>query len=117
MHGLRGGVAEPGQVGRELLPRDWATPYPVSPTTDHLGALLMAPLNIAWLVQAWAALAATAYVVTARPALLGALVLVLLWAVFRNKASRDSRDTTEQATHDLYDQENANRDRSGDGSI
>ena len=25
--------------------------YPVSPTTDHLGALLMAPLNIAWICR------------------------------------------------------------------
>ena len=33
--------------------RDQASAYPVSPTTDHLGALLLAPLNIAWLLQAW----------------------------------------------------------------
>ena len=33
--------------GRELVPRDQAVAFPVSPTTDHLGALLMAPLNIA----------------------------------------------------------------------
>ncbi len=39
--------------GRELLPRDQATPYPISPTTDHLGALLLAPVNTAWLLQAW----------------------------------------------------------------
>ena len=38
--------------GRELLDRDHGVAYPVSPTTDHLGALLMAPLNIAWLIQA-----------------------------------------------------------------
>ena len=67
--------------GRELLAREQAVAFPVSPTTDHLGALLMAPLNIAWLVQAWAALAASAYVVTARPALLGSLLLVVLWLV------------------------------------
>ncbi|MDP3889606.1 hypothetical protein [Nocardioides sp.] len=47
--------------GRELLPREQAVAYPVSPTTDHLGALLMAPLNIAWLLQAWLLLGATAY--------------------------------------------------------
>ncbi len=41
--------------GRELLPRDYAVVFPVSPTTDHLGALLMAPLNIAWLLQAMVA--------------------------------------------------------------
>ena len=66
--------------GRELLPRDQAVAFPVSPTTDHLGALLMAPLNIAWLMQAWVVLAATAFVVG--PAgLLRAQVPVLLWLV------------------------------------
>ena len=45
------------------------------------------------------------------------LIIVILWAVLRNRASRGNRDRTERATHDLYDQENANRDRSGDGSI
>jgi len=45
------------------------------------------------------------------------LIIVILWAVFRNRASRGSVDKTEQATHELYDEENANRDRSGDGTI
>ncbi|MGH3508305.1 MAG: hypothetical protein ACRDO2_13995 [Nocardioidaceae bacterium] len=48
--------------GRELLPRDVGVSYPVSPTTDHLGALLMAPLNIAWLLQAFSMLGLVAYV-------------------------------------------------------
>ncbi len=52
--------------GRELLPREQAVAFPVSPTTDHLGALLMAPLNIAWLMQAWTLIGATAYVVEAK---------------------------------------------------
>ncbi len=47
--------------GRELLARDHAVAFPVSPTTDHLGALVMAPLNIAWILQAWTLLAAGAY--------------------------------------------------------
>jgi hypothetical protein len=47
--------------GRELLAHEHAVAFPVSPTTDHLGALLMAPLNIAWLLQAWFLLGATAY--------------------------------------------------------
>ena len=47
--------------GRELLPRDQGAPYPISPATDHLGALLLAPLNIAWLLQAWALLGSTAF--------------------------------------------------------
>lgn len=64
--------------GRELLPRDQAVAFPVSPTTDHLGALIMAPLNIAWLIQAWTVLAATAYVVGPHH-LLAAQLPVILW--------------------------------------
>ncbi len=64
--------------GRELLARDPATIHPISPTTDHLGALLLAPLNIAWLLQAWFLLGATAYAVG--PSLiLGAQVISILW--------------------------------------
>ncbi|WP_170286139.1 hypothetical protein [Nocardioides rubriscoriae] len=64
--------------GRELLARDPAAVFPVSPTTDHLGALLLAPLNIAWLLQAWLLLGVTAYGVGAG-ALAPAQVVVLLW--------------------------------------
>jgi hypothetical protein len=67
--------------GRELLPRDSGVAFPVSPTTDHLGALLMAPLNIAWLLQCWAVLGATSYAVGGRPTLVLALVPVVLWLV------------------------------------
>ncbi len=65
--------------GRELLPREQAVAYPVSPTTDHLGALLMAPLNIAWLLQAWVLLGATAYAIGARWTLVLAQLPVLFW--------------------------------------
>ncbi len=65
--------------GRELLPRDQAVAFPVSPTTDHLGALLMAPLNIAWLLQGWTVLGLTSYAVGARPTLPLALLPVFLW--------------------------------------
>ena len=47
--------------GRELVAREQAVAFPISPTTDHLGALLLAPLNIAWLLQAWILLGSTAY--------------------------------------------------------
>ncbi|MPZ95557.1 MAG: hypothetical protein GEU96_11775 [Propionibacteriales bacterium] len=66
--------------GRELLPRDEGVAFPISPTTDHLGALLLAPLNIAWLMQAWAILGATAYVV-GPSGLAAAQVTALLWLV------------------------------------
>jgi hypothetical protein len=65
--------------GRELLPRDQAVAFPVSATTDHLGALLMAPFNLAWLVQCWAVLAATSYSVGSRPTLVLAVLPVLVW--------------------------------------
>ena len=66
--------------GRELLNRDHGVAFPVSPTTDHLGALLMAPLNIAWLLQGWALLGSAAYALTPSRAL-PAQVIVLLWLV------------------------------------
>ncbi len=47
--------------GREVVPRDQTVAFPVSTTTDHFGALLLAPLNIAWIMQAWMLLGMTAY--------------------------------------------------------
>ena len=64
--------------GRELLSREHAVAFPVSPTTDHLGALLLAPLNIAWLIQAWVLLGATSYGVE-RGALLPAQIGMVVW--------------------------------------
>lgn len=73
--------------GRELLPRELGVAYPVSPTTDHLGALLMAPLNIAWLVQAWLALAATAFAL-GPDNLLAVQLPVLLWIAVATAAAQ-----------------------------
>ena len=79
--------------GREVVPRDQAVAFPVSTTTDHLGALLLAPLNIAWLLQGWTLLGSTSYALGPRglPSLVPLLVLwiaaatalaqVLGWAV------------------------------------
>lgn len=67
--------------GRELLPREQAVGFPVSPLTDHLGALLMAPLNIAWLMQTWTLLGATAYVVGPTWRLVLVQLPVVLWLV------------------------------------
>ncbi|MBS44629.1 MAG: hypothetical protein CMH83_15980 [Nocardioides sp.] len=66
--------------GRELLARDPATIHPVSPTTDHLGALVLAPLNIAWMIQAWALLGATSYAVGSEY-VWGAQPIIALWLV------------------------------------
>jgi len=37
--------------GRELFPRQQLVAYPFSPFTDHLGALVLTPLSLAWLLQ------------------------------------------------------------------
>src|SRR5215207_5722012 len=74
-------VAAVSGGGRELLPREQAVTFPVSPTTDHLGALLMAPLNIAWLVQVWALLGANAYATGGKGDLLAAQVPLIAWLV------------------------------------
>lgn len=67
--------------GRELISRDQAGPHPISPTTDHLGALLLAPLNIAWMIQAWILLGSVSYAV--KPGYLAlAEIMILLWLVF-----------------------------------
>ena len=64
--------------GREVVPREQAVAYPVSTVTEHFGALLLAPLNIAWLIQAWTVLGLTTYVLG--PTTLAAAVLpLLLW--------------------------------------
>ncbi|MDQ1513265.1 MAG: hypothetical protein QOC59_1107, partial [Microbacteriaceae bacterium] len=65
--------------GRELMPREQAVAFPVSPVTDHLGALLMAPLNIAWLLQSWTLLGATAYAIGPHWQLLLAQLPVVGW--------------------------------------
>jgi hypothetical protein len=67
--------------GRELVSRDQAGPYPISPTTDHLGALVLAPLNIAWMVQAWVLLGSMAFSF-GPDNLFQAQVVMLLWLVF-----------------------------------
>jgi len=64
--------------GRELVPREEAVAWPIGPGTDHAGALLLAPLNIAWLLQSWLLLGATAYVVGPGPLVL-AQPIALLW--------------------------------------
>ena len=75
--------------GRELLGREQAVAFPVSPTTDHLGALLLAPLNIAWILQAWLLLGSMAYA-TGRGRLLPAQVGMLLWLAAPPRSARPS---------------------------
>jgi hypothetical protein len=81
------GAAIASGGGRELIAGDEAAPYPVSPTTDHLGALLLAPLNIAWMIQAWILLGSMAF--SFGPGrLFQAQVVILLWLVFATAAAQ-----------------------------
>lgn len=66
--------------GRELVPREEAVAFPISSVTEHLAALLLAPLNVAWVIQAWAILGTTGYVIGTRD-LAAAIVPVVLWIV------------------------------------
>ena len=47
--------------GREVISRDEASPYPIAPKTDFLVGLVLAPLNIAWLMESWTLLASLSY--------------------------------------------------------
>ena len=69
-----------GGGGREAIAADQVVAYPLGPTTDHLAGLVLAPLNLAWLLQAWSLLAAVA-VLTRGGHTWAAVVPVLLWLV------------------------------------
>jgi hypothetical protein len=74
------GAAVGSGGGRELLSRSESAVLPVSPITEHLGALVLAPLNLGWLVQVWGLLAVTA-LVTSPERLFGAQLVVLTWVL------------------------------------
>ena len=74
------GAAVGSGGGRELLSRSEASVHPISPVTEHLGALVLTPLNLAWLVQLWGLLAITALVTPAHH-LAAAQAVVLLWVL------------------------------------
>ncbi|MGF1646004.1 MAG: hypothetical protein ACFCVF_03650 [Kineosporiaceae bacterium] len=68
--------------GRELLPRAQAQVFPVSPATDHAGALLLTPLNLAWSLQAAGLFAAVGIVAADVPGVWVRLwVATLLWVL------------------------------------
>lgn len=69
-----------GGGGRELLARDPAAIHPIGPLTDHLGALVLAPLNAGWLIQTWALVGLTA-VVAGPSRLVGAQAVTLSWVL------------------------------------
>jgi hypothetical protein len=74
-------AAATGAGGRQLLPPDQAVAFPVSPAADHLGAIVTAPLNVAWSVQAVTLLALTSWTVGPVAGLWPALLLTIAWIV------------------------------------
>ncbi len=65
--------------GRRLLAREQAVVFPVTPAADHLGALLLAPLSVAWSAQAVGLLTLTSWVLGPSSRLIAAHVLTGLW--------------------------------------
>jgi hypothetical protein len=59
--------------GHDVVPPDQLTPFPVRPATQFLGGLLLAPLNLVWVVQLLGLAALTAWLTLDGPLLLGAL--------------------------------------------
>ena len=67
--------------GRELIVRDNAVAYPVSPGVDHVGALLLSPLNLAWMLQALALLALTSYAVPEGSSVSAGVLITVAWVL------------------------------------
>jgi hypothetical protein len=59
--------------GLELVPSDQLVAYPVRPATQFLGGLLLAPVNLVWLVQLLVLAAETAYLTLDRSRFTGVL--------------------------------------------
>ena len=69
-----------GGGGRELLSRSEGSIHPIGPKTEHIAALVLSPLNLAWMIQTWGLLAASAMVAPAGRLGAGAAVVVA-WVV------------------------------------
>ena len=89
--------------GHDVVPPDQLTPFPVRPATQFLGGLLLAPLNLVWLVQLLGLAALTAWLSLDGPLLLGAVTTAayvaattvlgqdLAWLVAGLRATRRGR--------------------------
>lgn len=58
--------------GNELFPPDQLVAYPIRARTHFLGGLLLAPVNLVWVLQIFALVAETAYLTAGGDAVLGA---------------------------------------------
>lgn len=64
-------------AGSELIPSSQLVAYPVRPATMFLSSLVLAPVNLVWIVQIWVLTAETGYLTVGHPSLaLGALTSV-----------------------------------------
>ena len=89
--------------GNEVIPPDQLTPYPVRPRTQFLGGLVLAPVNLVWVLQIFALVAETSLLsrggrswpgfvtTTAYVAALTVLGQALAWAVAGLRQSRRGR--------------------------
>jgi hypothetical protein len=66
---------------RGLAPREQLVTFPVRPAAEYLGSLLLAPVNLSWLLQSLTLLAATAWILGPTPRLVPALALTTGWLV------------------------------------
>ena len=89
--------------GRELIARDQAVAYPISPVVDHLGALVMAPLNIAWILQCWLLFGMSAYTLGPKglPYFLPMTVLWIFFATAFAQVIAWTMETTRRGPHGL----------------
>jgi hypothetical protein len=62
--------------GTEIFPPDQVVAYPIRPRTQYLGALLLAPLNLVWVLQILGIIAETAFLTHGGRVLAGALTSV-----------------------------------------
>lgn len=66
--------------GNEVLPSSQLVAYPVTPRTQFLGGLLLAPVNLVWVLQILSVAAVTSCLTVQGPALRGGLVAALFVA-------------------------------------
>ncbi len=72
-------VAAASAGARTLLPRDQSVVFPISPLAEHLGTLLLAPLNAAWIVQAAGLLTLAGWSFTSVHATPAGLAMTIAW--------------------------------------
>jgi hypothetical protein len=91
--------------GNEIIPPDQVVAYPIRPRTQFLGGLLLAPVNLVWLLQILAIIAETAFLTRGGHALPGAVTALayvtavtalgqmLAWSIVGLRQTRRGRQT------------------------